>query len=303
MRIGHSLNRPAIASHESEPRCWAIILAGGSGKRLGMDRPKAFVPLAGRPLLAWSLLAFARHKAVTDLVVVVPRGWGKELHKHVLGPLGKELGVLGAKIHKPVVGGKHRQDSVLAGLAAASRHMGDEIAEETPVLIHDAARPIVAPELVSELLTRLRSAHQSEPGVAGAVPVLPVGDTLKAVKGRPLESGRLSRGRVVSTVPRRGLWRVQTPQAFCLAPLLEAHQEATIADLRVTDDAMLYEWMGWPIETVPGSSLSMKVTYPEDLALLGAWLSASGTGRLEHGSGAPTRRRLQLDSLDRSAGA
>ena len=261
------------AARSRVPQCWAIILAGGSGKRLGMDRPKAFVPLAGRPLLAWSMLTFARHKAITDVLVVVPSGWREEYSRSVLHPLEKELGDLAVKIREPVTGGRRRQESAQAGIEAALNQTRDKYAEETPILIHDAARPIVRSEVISELLASLDTAYQSGPGVAGVVPVLSMADTLKTVKGEIEVVGELTSGQVLRTVPRDDLWRVQTPQAFRLGPALEAHQHAVVADYHVTDDAMLFEWMGWPVKAIAGSPLTMKITHPEELSLLEGWLS------------------------------
>jgi len=268
--------------------CWAIILAGGSGKRLGKREPKPFVTLADRPLLSWSILAFARHRAVTDVLVVVPRGWSKALKRDVIAPLENELAGLDCTVHPPVVGGRRRQDSARAGIEAARLLTPAETIEDTPVLIHDAARPIVLPAMIDELLACVVHACRAEPGVAGAIPVLPVGDTLKTLRRAPSGTNHPSHGRVLRTVPRAGLWQVQTPQAFCLGPLLEAHEAAFEAEQAVTDDAMIYEWMGWPVETIPGTPLNIKVTYPEDLALLEAWLQASG------GEGLATRPRIRI---------
>jgi 2-C-methyl-D-erythritol 4-phosphate cytidylyltransferase len=287
----------AHSGSEPAQECWAIILAGGSGERLGMDAPKGFVPLAGRPLLAWSLLAFARHGEVTDIQVVVPDGWLGEFHRAILRPLEPELGDLASKIHMPVVGGRRRQDSAQAGLSAALSKTSGKQPEKIPVLIHDAARPIVRPEVITDLLSSLRSAHQKELGVAGVVPALAADDTLKVIMEPDYLAGEVPRGRVVRTLPRERMWFVQTPQAFCLGPLLEAHREAVRADYRVNDDAMLFEWMGWPVESVPGTPLSMKVTHAEDLSLLEGWLSVRSATSL------PPRRMVRRDRLKRRARA
>lgn len=260
-------------------RCWAIVLAGGAGLRLGHARPKAFAPLAGRPLLAWSAAALAHHARITDLLVVVPRGWGAEAERTVLAPLRKERSSGAARIHRPVIGGSRRQDSARAGLEAAALLSRGGDPTRIAVLIHDAARPIVPERVVDGLLACLSEAFERAPSVArrgaavraaprGAVPVVPVGDTLKALSGPT--------GRVLRTVPREGLWHVQTPQAFALGSALAAHREADAAGLEFTDDAMLFEWKQWPVMTAPGSPLARKVTYAEDLALLEGWLRGPG---------------------------
>ena len=236
--------------------------------------PKAFVPLAGKPLLAWSVAAFARHPAVTDLLVVVPEEWEERAQREILLPLTGPVG-RHARLHRPIAGGVRRQDSSRLGLEAAVAATAADAQEETRVLIHDAARPIVGASLVDRLLSSLSRGLREKPGVAGVLPALPVADTLKAV-GRYLLDPVPPGGLVARTIPRQGLWAVQTPQAFCLAPILEAHQEALAAEMAVTDDAMLYEWMGWPVRTIEGSRFGMKVTYAEDLALIDAYLAAHG---------------------------
>ncbi len=260
------------STQEASGPCWAIVLAGGSGRRLGAEKPKSFVSLAGRPLLAWSVEALARHPAITDLITVVPRDWTVEAQETVLEPLRRDGDAPACRLHAPIVGGRRRQDSALAGLEAAVRLGASESVENVPVLVHDAARPIVAPGLIDALLLSLQKACRNRTGVGGAIPVVPVGDTLKTVRsGGKREIIRLE-GRIGRTVPRAGLWRVQTPQVFHLGPALEAHREAQAAGFQATDDAMLFEWMGWPVEVTPGSPLGLKVTYTEELALLEGWL-------------------------------
>ena len=255
---------------DAQDRCVALLLAGGSGKRLGLNRPKAFVPLAGRPLVAWSLLALAQHPRVTDVLVVVPPGWENRFHAEVLAAIPGELHHAMHKIWGVVPGGAHRQDSARLGLEAACGIL--PACAPALVLVHDAARPIVPPELITRVIDRLRAS----PGSANApraavVPVIEVSDTLKEVDG--------AEGRIRRTVPRAGLWRAQTPQGFELNALLEAHQEARAAGFVATDDAMLYEWRGWPVEAVPGATINVKVTERTDLAWVEAWIRrGSGAG-------------------------
>ncbi|MCK4413732.1 MAG: 2-C-methyl-D-erythritol 4-phosphate cytidylyltransferase [Candidatus Eisenbacteria sp.] len=290
-------------------RCWALILAGGLGVRLGGDRPKAFVEVAAHPLLHWSLLAFARHPRVTDLLVVVPRGLERVFREEILSPLFPLLGDQATKIRGIVPGGEHRQDSARLGLKAAYElwQAGEEArrsrvapaiesghGESAPagepeahpadalVLIHDAARPLVPVGLIDALLERLQVALEEmrtppttkggrarkkkpkEPSPPAVIPVVPVGETLKALD----ESQRL-----IETVTRQGLWCAQTPQAFQLRTVLDLHEQAMEAGYAVTDDAMLYEWRDWSVLTIPGSPLNIKVTFPEEVDLLEGWLA------------------------------
>jgi 2-C-methyl-D-erythritol 4-phosphate cytidylyltransferase/2-C-methyl-D-erythritol 2,4-cyclodiphosphate synthase len=169
----------------------------------------------------------------------------------VIQPVGDSdliAGALNGLPHLPTVpGGVTRQDSVRAGLLALQQHAPDF------VLVHDAARPVVPPGTIPALLEALAHAP-------GAIPGAPVADTLKRVES----------GRIVETVPREGLFRAQTPQAFRFDALFAAHHaEVTGA----TDDASLLEALGLPVTIVAGSEANIKLTYPEDLARLEAAMS------------------------------
>jgi 2-C-methyl-D-erythritol 4-phosphate cytidylyltransferase/2-C-methyl-D-erythritol 2,4-cyclodiphosphate synthase len=247
----------------SGERVLALLLAAGSGARLGRDRPKAFVPLAGRPLVAWSLLALARHPQVTDVLVVVPPGWDESFRSEVLGGAADELRGEVHKIWGVVPGGARRQDSARIGLEAATGIL--PAGAPALVLVHDAARALVGADLIGRVVTHLAAGSDTDdeprPGV---IPVVPESETLKEVGGPG--------ARVVRTVPRQGLWRAQTPQGFDLRALLEAHRAADAEGLSATDDAMLFEWRGWPVEAVAGSATNLKITDREDLAWAEAWL-------------------------------
>jgi 2-C-methyl-D-erythritol 4-phosphate cytidylyltransferase len=213
---------------------WAVLVAAGRGERLGESRPKAFTKLRDRPLLAESLERLDASDWVDSIVIVAPPGWEEPA---IL--LAEELAA--SKVAECVPGGETRAESVRAGLA--------EVAEDAAVvLVHDAARPVVVEEVLERVLTALNE------GWDGAVPVLPVADTIKRVEGR----------QVVETLPREHLVAVQTPQAF-LAPVL---REALSGDLAgATDCASLVEARG-RVTTVPGDRRLLKVTEPEDLALV-----------------------------------
>jgi 2-C-methyl-D-erythritol 4-phosphate cytidylyltransferase len=218
---------------------WALIAAAGSGERLGIDRPKAFAALGGRPLLAESLDRLDRCELVDAIVVAAPPGWEEPA---IL--LAEELAA--SKVVACVTGGTTRTASVAAALFEVP--IGALV-----VLVHDAARPLLEDAVVERLLAPLSE------GFDGAVPVLPVADTLKRIQDR----------QIVETVDRVGIVAAQTPQAF-LAPAL---RRAFSGDLSgVTDCASLVERSGGRVAVVDGDARLMKVTTPADLALVESWL-------------------------------
>ncbi|HEY3949816.1 bifunctional 2-C-methyl-D-erythritol 4-phosphate cytidylyltransferase/2-C-methyl-D-erythritol 2,4-cyclodiphosphate synthase [Phenylobacterium sp.] len=209
----------------------AVVVAAGEGLRAGPGAPKAWRLLGGRPILRWSVEALLAADADQVVVVAAPER---------LDGLGEALA--GLDRWTGVAGGAHRAASVQAGLAALAGEA------HLPVLVHDAARPFVAKAHVERLLAALGDAD-------GAVPALPVPDTLK--RGRDV---------VEATVSRDGLWRAQTPQAFRLGRLREAYA-AWPAGEEPTDDAGVVERTGGRIALVDGDPLLMKLTYPEDFAM------------------------------------
>lgn len=220
---------------------WAIIAAGGAGRRLGLDRPKAFAPLGARVLLAESLERLEESEWVDGIVVVVPAGWEEPA---VL--LAEELG--SGKMVAAVAGGPTRTASVRAGL-------GDVPDDAAVVLVHDAARPLVSDAVVERVLTALNE------GWDGAVPALPLADTVKRICG----------GTVVETLERENLRAVQTPQAFIAAALRDAVGSGGDAG----DCATLVERRGGRIGVVDGERRLFKVTDADDLALIATWLGVA----------------------------
>lgn len=205
----------------------AVVVAAGSGVRAG-GAPKQLREVAGEPLVRWSVRALAA--AGADPVIVVRRP-------------EDEAALLAALQDLPVVfadGGARRCDSVRAGLAAAPD--GAEA-----VLVHDAARPFVGAQVVGRLLEALETAE-------GAIPALPVADTLKRGDAA---------GMVVATEPRDALWRAQTPQAFRIDALRRAYAALPPSE-EPTDDAAVLERVGFRVVLVPGDPLLAKITYPED---------------------------------------
>ena len=218
---------------------WALIAAAGFGERLGLDRPKAFAALGGRPLLAESLDRLDRCDLVDAIIVAAPPGWEEP---SIL--LAEELAA--SKVVACVTGGSTRAESVSTALA--------EVPEEAlVVVVHDAARPLLDDAVVERLLLPLGE------GFDGAVPVVPVVDTLKRVR----------EGAVAETLDREGLVAAQTPQAF-LAPTLRRAFAAELAG--ATDCASLVERAGGRVAVVDGDPRLLKVTTPADLALVESWL-------------------------------
>ena len=210
----------------------ALLVAAGRGERLGTGGPKAFVMLGGRPMLEWSIAALSEVDEVERIVVALPPG--------VHAPAGT-IGV---------TGGAERSHSVRAALREAG--------EADVVLVHDAARPMVTPEIVRDCLDAL-AAHDCD----GAIAAAPVTDTIKESRGEE----------VVRTLDRSRLWAVQTPQAFTRQALERALDRDEEALAGATDDASLVESDGGTVRLVPAPRENLKVTTPLDLRVAELLLS------------------------------
>ncbi|MCW2953757.1 MAG: 2-C-methyl-D-erythritol 4-phosphate cytidylyltransferase [Conexibacter sp.] len=214
----------------------ALLVAAGRGERLGADRPKAFVVLAGRPLLEWSLAALRGVPAIERIVVALPPGFDAP------------AGTIG------VSGGIERSHSVRAALAAslAAADGGDGDPSE-PVIVHDAARPLVTPEQFERALAALEQS-----GADAVVAAAPVTDTIK--RARPS-------GEVEATLDRRTLWAIQTPQVFRRGALSAALAQPDELLAAATDDAWLIEQAGGRVHVVESPRENLKVTTAVDLRL------------------------------------
>jgi 2-C-methyl-D-erythritol 4-phosphate cytidylyltransferase len=230
----------------------AIVLAGGSGSRFGAASNKVYLPLAGRPTIAWSLRVFAAAPGVGPVVLVV--------REQDRGAAAEAVAAAGGHDVEVVVGGATRQESELAGL----RRLAERIAAGgvDVVLIHDGARPLVTPELVARVLRVARE-------TGGAVPGLPRPDLVAAGAG-PLVAGPAPAGLVA----------VQTPQGFRAAPLLAAYEAAAGAGFAGTDTASCVARFApdLAVRRVAGEGRNIKVTYPHDLELARAALTGAGPG-------------------------
>lgn len=218
---------------------WALVPAAGSGRRFGGDVPKQYLHAAGKPLIGHALEALLAHPQTDGVVVALAAddphwpGW-TTLHG------------------KPVVtcvGGLERADSVLAALHA----LPENVAHDALLLVHDAARPNVRGGDLSKLIAAANTQRD------GAILAAPVRDTLKASDADH---------RIEATVPRAGLWRALTPQAFRRGLLQRALQAAQAAGVAVTDEAMAVERLGLHPVLVEGREDNLKVTTPADLALV-----------------------------------
>lgn len=214
-----------------------VIVAGGSGSRVGGGEIKQLRWVAGKPMLLHSLQTFQKRADVAMVVCVLPQKYAGDPPPWIFQSDAERMLIS--------VGGRTRAESVANGLE-------DLTAECRYVLIHDAARPLVSDEMIDRVVVEARKGH-------GAVAALPVVDTLKRVDAD---------GRIVGTVPRDGLWRAQTPQGFPREMIERAHREgrANGTHATATDDAALCELLGLPVHVVRGSEKALKVTEEGDFA-------------------------------------
>ncbi len=241
--MGRSSLRPQAGS------AWAVIPAGGTGNRFSVEENKLLVPLNGLPVLRRTLQAVLAAPSIQGVVLVC-----HALHQSQYQALVAEW-LPGA----PVIytaGGDTRRASVYQGLLALPHTV-------TVVAVHDAARPLISPEIIEQAVAAVQSGH------AGALVAVPIQDTVKQVD--PVTR------QIQVTLDRTLLWRAQTPQCFDKARLLKAHCEVSL-DMTVTDDVQLMELAGLgPVVVIPGDERNLKVTTPGDIALAEALLKASAT--------------------------
>jgi len=212
-----------------------VIVAAGKGSRTGSTELKQFRWVAGKPMLLHSVQAFHDREDVALVVCVLPR-------EHAGDP---PAWLFQCDVERLLisVGGRERSDSVANGI--------EDLPPECEIIVvHDAARPLVPPAVIESVIAEARRGN-------GAVPALPVADTLKRVT----DSGAIS-----ETIDRAGLWRAQTPQAFPRAMLEQAYTHARANGVTATDDAALCELLGLPVVVVPGSERALKITTEADFA-------------------------------------
>jgi len=223
-----------------------LIAAAGSGRRMGAAGNKLLLELAGRPVLAWTLEAALASPVIRWIGIV-----GQPLDAEPIAAI-----VAAADPDRPVqwiLGGETRQESVSRGLAALP-------AGAEGVLIHDGARCLVEPELLERCAAAVR-------GGQAVIAATPVTDTIKQVDPA---------GTITATPDRAGLWAAQTPQGFPVQRLRQAHAAATAEGWSVTDDAALFERLGWPVQVLQAPPSNIKLTTPFDLTIAAAVLGARG---------------------------
>lgn len=214
-----------------------LVMSAGAGLRMGGEVRKQWLPLCGRPLFVYTVGRLADMGFRRVVVVVHPND--EMAAREALDRSGLSRVALG-------VGGKTRQASVFRGLDMTTGEF---------VAIHDAARPFVEPQ---DVLAVVQKARESGAATLGA----PVRDTLKRVA---------EQGRIIETLPRDGVWQVQTPQVFRREWLLAAHRRAVQDSRPATDDAALMEYFGYPVSVVAGSAWNVKITGPEDRQFMQMW--------------------------------
>ena len=211
----------------------AIIVAAGKGERLAVGADKPFIKLNGRPIVSYSLSLFEEIAEISSIILVVSRERMADA-----AALVTRYGL--SKVREIVSGGASRQESVFNGLEALP------LTART-VLIHDVARPLISKDKVIQLIAVGKQ--------MATIPVLPVSDTLKEVKG----------GCVLRTLDRRHFYAVQTPQVFPREVILTAYRQAKRFGTVGTDDAALAEAAGFPVQIIEGERSNIKITYPDDL--------------------------------------
>lgn len=229
------------AAVEAPPDCGVVIVAGGSGSRVGGE-PKQFRTMSGKPLLQWSLEFFASQSSTVEIVVVVPAAYlanGEEICVTACSPVPVSC----------VAGGRCRQDSVYAGLRQLS-HRSNLVA------VHDGARPF-PPTNFEEVVAEARR-------IGGAIYAIPVTDSLKTSEQHL----------VARSVPRENLWSAQTPQVFRTDWLKTGLEKCSQEGVEVTDDAAAVEQLGYPVVLVEGARTNIKVTLPADFLIAEAIASS-----------------------------
>tara|TARA_Y100001968_G_scaffold309723_1_gene329844 strand:+ start:8155 stop:8829 length:675 start_codon:yes stop_codon:yes gene_type:complete len=219
-----------------------LIAAAGSGNRMGADRNKLLLPLLGRPILSWTLKAISSADSIQWVGIV-----GQPIDKAAITPLLKDF----QKNWVWIDGGSTRQESVKLGLAALPSNAKH-------ILIHDGARCLVEPSLINLCAEKVA---QGEAIIAATS----VTDTIKKVDNK---------GFILETPDRSELWAAQTPQGFSVYELKEAHRKAIVNNWDVTDDASLYERLGWPVRIVEGAPSNIKVTTRIDLSIAEAIIAS-----------------------------
>ena len=243
--------------------CHALLPTAGSGSRLGGPLPKQFQGLAGRPMLAYAIEAFCSSPAIESVWVGVPPSF---INHPVLGSLVDA----NKPLHFLPSGGPTRQETVRNTLAAM---LATGIPETDWVLVHDAARPGISPQLIQRLITAVT------PSGIGGLLALPVADTLKLADLDGTLAGSLIHAE--KTISRNHLWQAQTPQMFPLKKLHDAIQDGIRMEADITDESSAMELAGFKPLLIEGEIRNFKVTHPADWSLMEILLSLKGKSSSE----------------------
>jgi 2-C-methyl-D-erythritol 4-phosphate cytidylyltransferase len=227
----------------------ALITAAGKGRRMQNQTPKQYLPLGGKPILAWTIKVFEKCSAVDEIYVIVPAEQMEMVEKEIVDKYQFK------KVLKVVRGGKMRQQSVWNGLRAIR-------SECSIVIVHDGVRPFVTPKMIEE---GIKAAGET----GASVVAVQAKDTVK----------RAVKGKKVQTLPRDEIWLAQTPQSFQFPLLMKAYQKANQEEITGTDDAFLVEQLGHPVRLIEGNYTNIKITTPEDLAFAEAFLLKNKRGK------------------------
>ena len=236
--------------NQSVKKCHALLPTAGAGSRLGGDLPKQLQELAGRPMLAYAIEAFMQSPLIESIWIGVSPGF-------IDHPILKSLSKGSKPIHFLPTGGSTRQETVRNTLAA---QLKSGISSDDWILVHDAARPGITPELIEKLIA---SVQDSE---VGGLLAVRLADTLKRADLDLAIAGNMPR--VEKTIPREHLWQAQTPQMFGLQELHDALQDAIRLEADVTDEASAMELTGVKPSLIEGATRNFKVTHPADWDLM-----------------------------------
>ncbi len=244
------------SGNQSTQKCHALLPTAGTGSRLGGDLPKQFQQLAGRPMLAYAIEAFIESPHIESIWIGVSPGF-------IDNPILKSLTKGKKPIHFLPTGGPTRQETVRNTLAAILK---SGISAEDWILVHDAARPGITPELIEKLI---HSVHKSN---SGGLLAVRLADTLKQADLDSVIAGNMPH--VEKTIPREHLWQAQTPQMFGLKQLHAALEDAIRLEADVTDEASAMELTGAKPLLIEGATRNFKVTHPADWDLMQLLLSS-----------------------------
>ena len=243
--------------NQSMKKCHALLPTAGTGSRLGGDLPKQFQKLAGRPMLAYAIEALMQSPLIETIWIGVSPGF-------IDNPILKSL-VNGVKpIHFLPTGGPTRQETVRNTLAA---QLKSGISPDDWILVHDAARPGITPELIEKLIASVQNSE------AGGLLAVRLADTLKLADLDSAVAGNIPR--IEKTIPREHLWQAQTPQMFGLQKLHSALEDAIRLEADVTDEASAMELVGAKPLLIEGATRNFKVTHPADWDLMQLLLNSA----------------------------